>query len=351
MSKILNISLLILFLCGMTISGQTKFSRHHKTQFNEYNTSTIKKLIVDNSHGEVNYTGWDKDTLSIRISIWVEASYSGTANEILNQINIFNRSYENTIDYNTHFSTNFFSNYNFGIDYHIFGPKNLELEVHNRLGNINLNDCCGKMKITGDYSNLKISESNKAISKANIKIINGNIDLAILASAEIIHKNGKLKLTKADNLLLNTDFSTANIKNIGILKLNANTSKLNIQQADYVDLETRHSNILISNLNQHGFIESYEGSIDIKTLKNSLDTLTIAGDHCPINVKIKNELPFNLHGQVNNGKLFYPENKEIRILKEDNIVSFSTENDSQNTSVANLIFFNKDSDIHLITIK
>ena len=347
MNRILNIGLLLLFLCEVGISAQSQLTRHHKTRFDEYSASAIDKLTVGNRHGEVRYTGWEKDTLAVRISIWVEAPNSDIAAEVHDQIDISLRPAGKTLDYNTVFSQDFFSNYNFGINYHIFGPKELELEILNRLGNINIEEYCGTATITGEYGHLKIAKCHKAIPKAMIQITNGDLDIGHLKIAEIIHKNGHFELGNAVELSLTTDFSTASIHSVETLKLTATTSKMNIEQAGSVNLETRHTDIVISKLQQDGFVESYQGSVNIQAIESSLKELTIAGDHCPIQVHIADKLPFNLHGQVTNGQFFYPENKKIRIYKENNTLSFSGKNSSKNKPASSLIIFNQNSDIHL----
>ncbi len=348
MNRILNIGILLLLLCEVGISAQSEFTRHHKTRFDEYAGSSIEKLTISNRHGVVQYTGWDKDTLAVRISIWVEAPNPVIAAEVHDQIDIAQQPTRKTLDYSTVFKQNFFSNYNFGIDYHIFGPKELELKILNRLGNINIDEYYGVATITGEYSHLKIARYREAMPKAVIQITNGDLEIGDLIKAEIIHKNGQFELSKAVDLSLTADFSTATIHHIEQLKLIATTSNINIEQAGSVNFKTKHTNIVISKLQQHGFIESYLGSVNIQSIESSLKELTIAGDHSPIQVHIADKLAFNLHGQVSNGQFFYPENKKIRIFRESNTLSFSSENSSRNKPAPNLIIFNKNSDIHLI---
>jgi hypothetical protein len=330
------------------ISAQDEQIRHHKTSFDEYTASVVEKLTISNRHGLVQYTGWDKDTLAVRISIWVEAPNEGIAAEVHDQINISQNPAGKTLSYSTFFSQDFFSNYNFGVDYHIFGPQNLELEILNRFGNIMVEEYAGIVTITGEYGHLKIAKFRKAISGAVIQITNGDLAIGDLINAEIIHKNGQFELGSVADLSLTTDFSSASIHSIENLKLSATTSKLNIEQAGSVDIKTKHSDIVISNIQQKGFIESAQGSVTIKSIDASVKELTISGDHCPIEVNINNKLPFNLHGLVTNGQFFYPENKKIRTYKENNTLSFSRESSSKNKPVPNLIIFNQNSDIQLI---
>ncbi len=350
MNRILKIGLLLLFVCEVGISAQSEGTRHHKTRFDEYTASGIEKLTVNNRHGSIQYTGWDKDTLAVRISIWVEAPSSGIAAEVHDLIDISQQPTHKTLNYSTVFSQDFFSNYNFGIDYHIFGPKELELEILNRLGNINIEEYWGKITITGEYGHLKIARYREPIPKAIIQITNGDLDIGDLIKAEIIHENGQLKLGSAIELSLTTDFSTAQIHSIENLMLTATTSHMNIGQAGSVNIDAKHTDIIISNIHQHGFIESDRGSLDIQSIKSDLEELTISGDHCPIQIHIADKLSFNLHGEVTNGQFFYPENKKIRIYRENNTLSFSRESSSRNNPAPNLIVFTENSDIQLIVI-
>jgi hypothetical protein len=348
MNRILNIAILLLFLCEVGISAQSDLTRHYKTKFDEYSASSIEKLVISNRHGEIQYTGWDKDTLAVRISIWVEAPSSDIASEVHDQINIFQQPTGKTLDYRTVFKQDFFSNYNFGIDYHIFGPQELELELMNRLGNIHIEEYFGTATITGEYGHLKIAKSHEALPKAVIHLSNGDLDIGDLINAEITHKNGRFKLGSAVDLSLTTDFSNAQIQNIEQLKLTAATSNLNIGQARSVNIQAKYTELIIAKIQQKGFIESDMGSVNIQSIESDLKELTISGDHSPVQVHIANKLSFNLHGQVTNGQFFYPENKKIRILRENNTLSFSRESRSKNIQTPSLIIFNRNSDIHLI---
>lgn len=348
MNRILNIGLLLLFLCEVGISAQNDLTRHHKTRFDEYTASSIDKLIINNRHGEIQYTGWDKDTLAIRISIWVEAPSSGIAAELHDQIDISQQPAGKTLDYSTVFRQDFFSNYLFGIDYHIFGPKDLELELKNRLGNISIEAYFGKASITGEYGHLKIASYQEALPKADIQITNGDLDIGEVIMADIIHKNGRFELGSAKDLTLTTDFSNAQIRHVDQLKLTAATSSLNIGQAGSVNIKAKHTQMVISKIKEFGFIESLMGNVDIKSIESSLNELTISGDHSPVQVHLAKELSFNLHGQVTNGQFIYPKNKRIRILRENNTISFSRESSSRTQAAPSLIIFNKNSDIQLV---
>lgn len=348
MNRILNISILLLFLCEVGISAQSELIRHHKTRFDEYTASAINKLTLSNRHGHIQYTGWDKDTLAVRISIWVEAPTEAMAAEVHDQIDISQRPTGKTLDYSTVFSEGFFSNYNFGIDYHIFGPQALELEILNRLGNITIEEYFGKATITAEYGHLRIASFHEPIPQAIIQITNGDLDIGQLKKADITHKNGQLELGGADELSLTADFSVARIHRVNQLKLTTTTSQMNIGQAGSVNVKTKHTNLVISNLQQQGFIEGYRGSIHIESFESGLRELTLSGDRCPIRLHLAEKMPFSLHGQVINGQFFYPENKKIKIFRENNTLSFSADYSAKNKPAPKLIIFNKNSDIHLI---
>ncbi|GAO30496.1 hypothetical protein [Geofilum rubicundum] len=349
MNRIFNIGLLLLFLVQVGVSAQRDLSRHHQTKFDEYLASSIEKLSISNRHGMIHYTGWDKDTLAIRVSIWVEAPNSEMATEVHEQINISQQPVGDSLDYRTSFEENFFSNFAFGIDYHIFGPRHLALELRNLLGDITLEEYNGSASLTAEYGNLTITKNAVAMPKAIIQVTNGDLTIGDLQKAEITHKNGQLQIKHVGELSLISDFSTATINRVEKMNLRATTGKMNIGQAGSVNLTTKRTDIVISELRQHGFIESQRGRIQIQSVHRSLQELTLAGDLTPIELQLADDLPFNLHGQVTNGQFIYPEKKKIRTLKENNTLSFSGAYNSKNKTVPNFIIFNKNSDIQLIT--
>ena len=92
------------------------------------------------------------------------------------------------------------------------------------------------------------------------------------------------------------------------------------------------------------------GEIQIKRLSNALHELTLAGSHTTMHLHTDKNMDYNLHGQIIDGKLHFPDSKQITILRENNLLTFSAEAKQRpaNRNAPALILLNNNSDIHVL---
>ncbi len=91
-------------------------SRFHKSQSDAFASDNIKQLTINNRHGHLYFTGWNRDSVLINVSIWTEVPFQSLAADVHDQIAIASQRTSHGLSYQTVLRENFFSNYSFGID-------------------------------------------------------------------------------------------------------------------------------------------------------------------------------------------------------------------------------------------
>lgn len=323
-------------------------SRFHKSQSDAFASDNIKQLTINNRHGHLYFTGWNRDSVLINVSIWTEVPFQSLAADVHDQIAIASQRTSHGLSYQTVLPENFFSNYSFGIDYHIYAPHHLLLDIRNRFGDIHLDQFSGNVKINMEYGNLIIANQPGEIKQADISLLNGNLTAENIISAKIIHHNGQLKLNEVDHLELNSDFSQINIRKVRELKIEAKNGKHQIGEVHIVELNSVHTTVDIQTLTGNGFFELSNGALTLRSIARGLGELTVSSDNAPIHIELGQNVPYTLHGQLENGIFTHSGEEDIRLFKEENITSFSGQSAHATNAPTTIILFGKSCTINFV---
>jgi hypothetical protein len=324
---------------------QVTASRFHKSRNETISSAKLEKLIVSNRHGSIFYTGWSKDTITVNVNIWVEAPNQILAADVYERISSVSQQLSKGISFRTILTENFHSNYNFGIDYHIYGPENLQLEFLNIYGNIEMSHASGSLNVKLEHGDLKIIHQKAMIPSADISIKNGNLSAEKLRTSTIHHTNGQINILETETSNLQLDFSSGSIKKSDNLKINANTAKIELGTITSLSLNARHTYIEINEIVGYGNLEIFDGQISILQLSQELTELTISALRSPVLINPSQRLPYTLHGQITNGELTHSEDSKLRIFREENVTSFSGRFNEKRDQVASIILFATNSNI------
>lgn len=346
----LNSILLLLFITNSQIilSQTQKFELFHKKNKEVFTVQANSVLSVNNQYGDIKIYAWNRDSIQITTTIWIDAPTLESAEEVFNQILISNTSASRYYNYETILSKNFFSYFSYGINYEIFAPKDIELNLKNKIGNIELFEIGSKINSIVEYGNFSVINQQNSISNSNISVSNGNLNVKNIDNSIISHKNGELFSDKMSNTILSADFSKIQIENMSNLKMQAQTSNINILNSNDLEFKMSSCNLSISILEGKSFIESFNFS-DIKINKlNSIENeVVFIQDYSNLTIGIPSSLSYTLHGEIENGEINHYQKGKLKILKENNKHSFSGDYELKRKP-SSIIIFGKNSMINIV---
>ncbi len=331
---------------------ETVIPSYQQSHQYEHNIDDVKQLTIKNHYGNINYIPWDKNTISVNIVLWAKAPSSIAANEIFKNIIVNNYPTQNGYNYQSHIDPNYTANHNFGIDYQIYGPTDIELIFNNRFGNINVSDFRGAVNINLDFGNF-VANDKSYIKNGDIYVANGNIAINEITTAKISHQNGLLTINKAKEISLHSDFIEGNIKEVKQLEVFSRTSEFDIAKVDYINMEAGYTLINVEEITNKGFFNLEKGQIIIHRLNHTVEELTINSKYAPIKINLPNSLNYTLHGEIENGEFSHQNIDQIRLIKENNNISFSGDilSNKESKQITNLILFGKECNIDIGIIK
>jgi len=255
---------------GFTAIAQEKVSKEIKETYTFNNSG---ELHIENKYGNINIYGWIKDEVSITVSITVTDKKRENAKEFLNRIIPVIRHSDKFISVNYKIAdknSGFFSNLfekanpfdfdrgNVQIDYKVYVPQKVELEIINTFGDVFIEDWVGVLMADVQHGDMWMSDN---LNKADVTMKYGKLRAKDINYANIDIKNGGLDMDHANTIRLNTSGSTIDVQLVESLELYSNKDEVDIKE-----MGTLYGNLKFSKLRIHRLKKDIDLNLKISDL-------------------------------------------------------------------------------------
>ncbi len=255
-----------------------------KTYSKSYPAEANDKLQIENKYGRVNINTWTKNEVKVDVQIKGDASDDETAQKFIDAINVSDSKDGNTISFRTVFGNNsgsiwnLFNNMNnhrkIEVNYTVYMPSTMSLEMNNRYGAVVLPSLSGKVTINNAYGSLNAKSLTNPSNELNFKYY--EVSIEELAGGEINLSYGSLKLGSVGRLEANVNYAPIDIGKL------ASSGSLNVR---------------------------YGGGIKISEISKALKNLDISSSYSSVNIGLKGDESFDFDVTVKYGSFNYDENK------------------------------------------
>ncbi|OEK06069.1 hypothetical protein A8C32_18735 [Flavivirga aquatica] len=319
----------VFVLLSYYVLGQNKISKQvEKT----YPLTNKGALYLDNKYGNVFINGWDKNTIKILVNIQVKGKDLDKAKDYLNRIK------PNIIATNTQIiikseivekETSFFNKYvnkidpfknekaNTDIDYTVYLPKAVEVEVYNKYGDIIISDWNGKLKADVEHGDLRITDS---ITNSKIAIKYGKLRANTLYKTSVLAKGASLSISNVNTLKLDSNGSEISLDNINQLELNSNKDNLEINRINNVFGKIKYSKVILNNVMSKIHLDLNLAELRILKINTETPVFKVHQKTSEVYINISKS-HFNFNAQLEQGVLRIPKTMydiDSKILDEKN---------------------------------
>lgn len=325
LALLLSLTLLVIFAATATAEEYSK--NLHKTFPADQNT----QLVIQNKFGSVDINNWDKNEVSIEVVIKVDHKNEEKAKELLDYLNVefshegniikaittidekFNRTSISWGDNNKYFS----------INYKVNMPKNLQLELENKYGNVFINEITGYAFIAVKYGNLKINkiirDNTKPLSEIELGYSDGTIEesewlkvnmkyskLQIEKSKAIIaiSKYSKLYVTKSSSIVCESKYDDYKIGSIANF----------VTTAAYTDFKFEEITKKIE-------VENRYGGFTVNRIPKDFELIDINNEYGSVKLGIDANASYQVIGNAKYGDIDYPSTGRVSRIKESSELS------------------------------
>jgi hypothetical protein len=303
---IISFAALVLLIAGT--SPAIARDEYTKTLKKEFTVNPGAGLILDNKFGKVHCNDWDRNVISIEVTISVEASSETAAGKLFDKVNIVLSGTASQVEGRTVFDGEDFHGKNrLSIDYEVNMPASVNLDLTNKFGDIYINRLDGTGKIALSYGNMEVHKLNNTDNLLTVNF--GQADITSIAGAVVSLKYSKMDLEYAGSLRLDSKYSDLDASRVISMTGSFEGGKLSLDNSSVLDSKSKFSDIQVSRLETSLNLDIQYGNCDIEDIPAEFSSITIRNKYGNVSLGIAKGASYSLEADMKFCDLSYPEDK------------------------------------------
>lgn len=302
-----NLTIALLFFSTLLVGAAgAEYTKQYRKGWPK---SGITGIQISNKFGEVKVTDSGGDSITIRVLITIDNASDNKAKEMINRIKISLQKDGNTINGNTDIEEGFRGNNSFTIDYLINAPKDKNLYITNKYGNVVINELYGNGSFDVSYGSMTAGKMHTpAGSPIKISVAYGKADIETINDAEIDVKYSKFNAEEITNLQLTTKYSGINFHKIGQLNLDSKYDSYSIDEIESLKSISKYTNYKIDLLTGNLDLNTGYGSVRVNKVDPKFGKIVINNSYGGINIGLTG-LNYGVDANCDYCDINYPESR------------------------------------------
>lgn len=311
-------AVLLLLATGTTMASTADADKKLKK---EYPANEETNLLIKNKYGDVQFINWEKELISIEVVIEVDHSSDRKAQELLDLIDVDFDQNGNEIraitNMDRRLNTRWFGvSKDFNIDYTIYHPASIDVEVVNSYGNIFINNMEGHLLLFLKYGDLTINE----LTRGNTKPVNefhlsyGEGDIGSCNWATLYMKYFDCDVAEATALAVESKYGDHRINRASSILIDTKYDKLDIGRVKNFVAEGGYTDFDIQEVQKKLDIETKYGSLEVGYIPRGFESVSVTAEYCGIELGIEDGANYKLEAYSKYAGIRYPED-EFRVFQ------------------------------------
>lgn len=310
-------TVLLVMAVMSNISKGFAFDRLNKSYQKEFAVSGVESVRIENRFGQVNIENWDKPAIFIQVEVVVEHPSREKSERMLSAISVtieqegsqvvavtsIDEKLMNSIGGNILGS----STKEIRIDYSVKMPRNLNLELSNRFGDVFINEITGRCRLNIKYGNLKANRlffgNNTPISSLTLGYGNATIDEVDWFKLDV--KYSSITINRARALAVLSKYSKFNVDQTSSVVVDSKYDNFNIGRVTNLIGESGYTNYRIERLEKKMDVTSRYGDVRIATVSSAFELIQFRGSYSSITAVIPDDASYTLEGAAAYGSITY----------------------------------------------
>ena len=294
---------LLLFSTLLVNAAGAEFSKQYRKGWLK---SGITGLQITNKFGEVKINDMGGDSVTIKVLITIDNASESKARDLMSKIHINLQKNGNQVTGETQIEEGFRNNNSFSIDYMVNIPKDRDLTITNKYGNVNVNELDAKGNFDVSYGSLTAGKmKSPAGNPIKFLISYGKATLETVNDANMEIKYSKLYADEISQMALNSKYSTANLGKISSMTLDSKYDGINIDEIGKLKSISKYTNYKIGTLTGSLDLDTGYGSVKIDKVGSKFDKIQITNSYGGIKIGL-NDLSYKLKAECSYCDVNYP---------------------------------------------
>ena len=284
-----------------------------KTLSESFEINGVGYLTIDNLHGDIDIRKWDKNEIKIDVELTVSSKNSRAADQFIEETTVQFSQEDNKVYAITQLAkVNLkkkwwqwgMDNYSFSVNYEVYVPELVHLELENQHGDITVEAYDGDLDLDLAHGSLT---TEYITGKTDLKIEHGEVVMKGLSNGKIDIHFSEFETIAAGNLIINstrteidiiealdiTSFSKYDEYKIGSMGNFINEGaydEIRIGNARLLDITTRFSEINVDVCEVGVNLDLYQGEIQIDHFTPAFDGGTINFEHTEVELSFDSDV-------------------------------------------------------------
>lgn len=292
---------------------------HEKKISREFNVGANGTVQLVNKYGNVDLHTWDQSTVKIDVLITVDARKEDKAKETLDRIKVEFSESSGRVKAETEIGTiknwkRWFGDKNdkFQIDYDVYVPKTIHLELDNRYGDVYVPSLDNDIKVTLKYGNLQIEEINgdaritmgyakgslASAHDATLDLNYSNLRCGTLQDVTIDSKYGQFEVASLNHLRAESNYDDYKIERAESIVNSGKYDDLILGTIGNLDVSTRYSNVSVANLGQEADLKMKYGSAKLMHVNSGFTGIDIESEYTEVHLTTDPSASFVFEAQT-----------------------------------------------------
>lgn len=274
-----------------------------KIYYNEkYDVDKGASLVIQNKFGDIHCQAWDESSVSVNVTVKVDASSQDKADRIFDKIDITLTGSRSKVEGKT--SVGSINNANYSIDYEIRMPRWITLDLGNQFGNIYLDETDGSAKINLEYGDMEANSFNGANTNLTIKF--SNVETGFIKNGNVNIEYSELDSKGAENLKLYSRFSELNIEKISSLNLDSQYDEIKAGSVGQIISVSRFSGLKFDRINGDFDFDMDYGDLEAKYISAAFKIGKVRNSFAGVTLGFDPKASMNINAEMEFGELSFP---------------------------------------------
>jgi hypothetical protein len=298
--KFLLLLLIPLFSFGFTIEDGTYTKE--KSISKTFSVDSDALLQTSNSYGNINVYLWDENKISIQVNIKVSGNNENKVIEKLNSIDVAFSASTSKVSAATTFDNSNWkngNNMNYEINYIIKIPRNGNVGLINKYGNIAIEKLNGTSNISCEYGNVNLGNfSNK--SNNIILSYSGDSSIGTIEKLNLSSQYSQIDFQNVNQIAIEGNYNGFNFQNVGSLTMSSNYTKINSKSIQKFICNGNYLTLKLGEIGNIANLNSNYSDINL-TASSKIKDITINGNYSNSKITCSSDLAFDIEVDIKYG--------------------------------------------------
>ncbi len=322
------LSLLLIAVVSLTANASEVSKKlNHEFKIDENST-----LVLQNKYGKIDVQNWSEKKISIEVEIVIQHPDKEKAEKLLEYLDVNFSTSGNECKavtiindkFNKLKGNNWGNGKKFHINYTVKMPKDLDLDLYNKYGDVFIDELTGFSKINVKYGNLQANKilRNKTKPLSSIILGYGKGNVSEVGWMKIEIKYSKLEIEKSRALVVQSKYSKLYIDEASSIVSESKYDTYEIGTIDNFVIEGAYSGYKIGYLGKKLSLDTKYTGTTVEKIPASFELIKISNSYGGIKLGIVSDASYHLKGESRYAKISFPSSNNMNRIEKSSSATY-----------------------------